>query len=422
MIVAIYRLKKRLNINKIFSFKLQKMRVLIADIFSTSHIENLESHSNFEIQYNDKLNGESLESSIRSFDPHVLVVRSTKVQNNHFKAGKSLEAVIRAGTGYENIDKVSATAKGVFVANCPGKNAIAVAELAFGLILAIDRRLVSNDMELKQKKWNKGEYTNCKGLKGRTLGIIGYGNIGNEMATRALAFEMNVMVFSRTKPTPSDNRVIVADSLDELLISSDIISLHLPPTNITKEMVNEAFLKKMKKNAVLINTSRGNLVVEKQLINHLNENPEFYCGLDVYMDEPADKKGVFNNELSQHARVIGTHHIGASTKQAEDAIGQEAYRMLLEYQRNGIMPNCVNMAKELKINVLSIKYQNTSEFLPELYAILGKFKIRVFESKIEVFEGGNTGLTKMKVEETELINKIDESLKVLKDLISFKWE
>jgi D-3-phosphoglycerate dehydrogenase len=397
------------------------MRVLIADLFSLSHIESLKAQG-FEILYNDKLNGESLQAALSNFDPHVLVVRSTKVQSNHFLVAKSLEAVIRAGSGYDTIDKSFANSRGVFVANCPGKNAVAVAELTFGLILAIDRRLISNDIDLKQKKWNKGEFSSCKGLKGRTLGIIGYGNIGHEMATRALAFDMNVLVFSRTKPNPQDSRVKVAESLDELLATSDIVTLHLPPTSATKEMVNVDFLKKMKKDAVLINTSRGSLVVEKHLINHLNENPEFYCGTDVFLNEPAEKKGGFTNELGLHPQVIGTHHIGASTKQAEDAIGQEAYRMLIEYQKTGVMPNCVNMGSGLKTNVLTMKYTNTTGFHDELNSLFLKLKIKSLESKTEVFEGGNTGLCVMKMEDTGLKKEVDDGLKAIKDLVNYKWD
>ncbi len=397
------------------------MRILIADLFSTSQIESLKSQG-FEIHYDDKLNGESLQSAISSFDPNVLVVRSTKVQAPHFQAGKSLEAVIRAGSGYDTIDKASANAKGVFVANCPGKNAVAVAELCFGLILAIDRRIVSNDQDLKQKKWNKGDYSNCKGLKGRTLGIIGYGSIGHEMTTRALAFDMNVIVFNRSKPNPKDSRVKVAENMDEVLAVSDIVSLHVPQTAATKEMVNSDFLKKMKKDAVFLNTSRGSLVVEKHLLAHLEENPGFFCGLDVYMDEPADKKGGFASELAQHPRVVGTHHIGASTKQAEDAIGEEAYRMLIEYKKSKIMPNCVNMASGLKACVLGVKYVNSPTFFEGLFSLISKLKLKVFECKSEVFEGGNTGLAKLKVEESFKGKDTEDALRGLKDIISFQFE
>ena len=397
------------------------MRLLIADLFSSSHIDSLKAQG-FEVLYNDKLNGESLQEALSTFDPHILVVRSTKVQANHFTAAKSLEAVIRAGSGYDTIDKSCANSRGVFVANCPGKNAVAVAELTLGLILSIDRKIPSNDLDLKQKKWNKGEYSNSRGIKGRTLGIIGYGNIGHEVATRALSFDMEVIVFSRTKPNPADPRIRVAASMDEILSVSDIVSIHLPQTSVTKELVNEGFLKRMKKDAVLINTSRGSLVVEKHLLAHLTENPGFFVGTDVFMDEPADKKGAFASELAMHPQVVGTHHIGASTKQAEDAIGQEAYRMIVEYQRTGVMPNCVNMGSGLKTGVITLKFNNKVGFQEELWAVLSKLKIRSLESKTEVFEGGNIGLCVMKVEENGARKEAEEGLKGIKDIVSFKWE
>ena len=160
------------------------MRILIADLFSLTHISNLKSLG-FEIHYDDKLNNEALQNALESFNPHILVVRSTKITSSHIESAKALEAIIRAGSGYDNIDKASANSNGIFVANCPGKNAVAVAELVFGLMLSIDRKIVNNDNDLKKKKWNKEEYSNAKGFKGRTLGIIGYGNVVCEMAVRA---------------------------------------------------------------------------------------------------------------------------------------------------------------------------------------------------------------------------------------------
>ena len=395
------------------------MRILIADLFSPIHLANLKSHG-FEIHYDDKLNGESLKTVLSSFDPHVLVVRSTKVETAHFSSAKSLEAVIRAGSGYDNIEKSAANKNGVFVANCPGKNAIAVTELTFGLILAIDRKLINNDRDLKDNKWNKELYSNGKGLKGRTLGIIGYGNIGYEIGVRALAFDMNVLVVSIPRPEPTDSRIKVLDNLDDLLAASDVVTIHVPALPSTKNMVNKEFLNKMKKDATLLNTSRGTIIVEKDLIKHMNENPEFSCGLDVFLDEPKDKYAVYSNELAKHPRVVGTHHIGASTKQAEDAIGQEAYRMILEYEKSGVMPNCVNMDLESKSVSLRVKFNNTPQFFEGLFQVLAKFNLQVFECKSEVFEGGATGLAKLKVTENARKKEIYDELKLLNGLIDAK--
>lgn len=397
------------------------MRVLIADIFSKPHAELLIS-SGFVVKHDTSLTNETLAAALVSFDPQILIVRGMRVQEAQFSAGKSLEAVVLAGSGHDRIDKVAASAKGVFVANCPGKNASATAELAFALILAIDRRVIANDRELKQGKWNKGEYTNCKGLKGRTLGIIGYGNIGKEVARRALGFEMNVLVVSRNKPEIEDMRVKTAENLEELLKKSDVVSLHLP--NMPQPVVNSEFLKKMKRDAALINTARGTLVDEKALLLHLEENPEFYCGLDGFADEPVNKNDVFSNELGKHPRVIATQHIGGSTKQAEYAIGQEVYQMLIEYKRSGIIPNCVNVGNKGKCDALSVKYENKPEFFAGLYAVLAKGKGRVMECKSEVFDGGNTGVLKVRLEECgeERKKEIEEGVKELREVISFKWD
>lgn len=273
--------------------------------------------------------------------------------------------------------------------------------MAWGLILSIDRRIPENDLLLKQKQWNKDEFSKARGLKGRTLGIIGYGNIGAEMAQRALGFDLNVIVKSNSRPNPKDSRVKVTESLDELLAVSDIISIHVPATASTKNLVNKEFLQKMKKDAVLINTSRGNLVNEKDLLAHLQENKEFWCGLDVYLDEPTEKKCAFDKELAQFPRVVGTHHIGASTKEAEDAIGQEAYRMILEYKKTGVMPNCVNMNNSNGLKSVFIKYGNNSKLLDEIFCVLAKQEVKVLEVKIDSFEGGLTSLGKIWVKDVK---------------------
>lgn len=397
------------------------MRILIADQFSSSHITNLISLG-FIVEYNCKLNGEALAIALSTFDPHILVVRSTKVDYTHFSAGKSLEAVIRAGSGVDTIDKTSANQNGVFVANCPGKNSIAVTELVFCLILGLDRKIVGNDNDLKQKKWNKEKYSQGKGLKGRTLGIIGFGNIGQEVAVRALAFEMNIVVCSVPEPKPSDSRIRVVTNLDPLLAESDIVTIHVPAIASTNGMVNKEFLNKMKKDATLINTSRGTVIDENDLLQHLSENPSFQCGLDVFCDEPKGKDTDFDNKLAKHPSILGTHHIGASTKQAEEAIGQEAYRMILEYKRTGIMPNCVNMDEGEKTMKLRVKYRNCPGFLESLFQTLTKFNLSVFECKSEVFEGGGTGLAQLKVGITGRQIEVETELRQLPSLLNCKWD
>src|SRR5258707_9604047 len=183
------------------------MKVLVADKFEQSGIDGLKA-AGCEVIYQPDLKDDSLIQALRDTRADVLVVRSTGVTAPMLETG-SLSLVVRAGAGYNTIDVATASKRGIYVSNCPGKNAIAVAELAFALLLALDRRVPDNVAELRAGRWNKKEYANARGVFGRTLGLLGYGNIGQEMARRAHAFGMPVIVWSRRF---ADAR---ADSADE---------------------------------------------------------------------------------------------------------------------------------------------------------------------------------------------------------------
>jgi len=254
--------------------------------------------------------------------------------------------VVRAGAGYDTIDVAHCASLGVYVTNCPGKNAHAVAELTLGLILAIDRRIADNVQFLREGKWNKGAYANCSGIKGKTIGVVGLGSIGLLVVERAKAFEMNVIGYSRN-PRPDLAKkygMEVTDNLSYLLQNSDIVSFHIPGGKATENIINSETLSLMKKDAVLLNTSRGSIVNEDQLFAHLEENKEFWFGTDVFKGEPAGKDGAFDHPIAKHPRVYGTHHIGASTKQSEQAIGEEAVRIIKKFATQGAVDNdnCVN--------------------------------------------------------------------------------
>src|SRR5690348_953248 len=171
------------------------MRVLIADKFEQSGRDGLQSLG-CEISYQPDLKDDALAAAIKHEAPDVLVVRGTKVTEPMLDAGQ-VKLVVRAGAGFNTIDVRAASRRGIYVSNCPGKNSIAVAELTFALILALDRRIAENVADLRAGRWNKKEYSRARGLFGRTLGILGYGNIGQEVARRALAFGMRVVVWSR---------------------------------------------------------------------------------------------------------------------------------------------------------------------------------------------------------------------------------
>ena len=205
---------------------------------------------------------------------------------------------MRAGAGFDTIDVPHASKQGILVANCPGKNSHAVAELAMGLIVPVDRRLADNVQLLREGKWRKGDFANCAGLKGRTLGVIGLGNIGRLLADRARAFEMKVVGFTR-----SGREVEGVNSLakvDEVLAASDFVAVCTSANADTKGMVNKDFLAKMKPDATLVNTARATVVDEEALLAHLEEHKDFFYATDVFQGEPAGKSADFEHKLACH--------------------------------------------------------------------------------------------------------------------------
>jgi len=233
------------------------------------------------------------------------------------------------------------------VCNGPGKNALAVAELAFGLLLAIDRNIADNVIELRQGRWNKKKYAQAQGIQGRRIGILGLGGIGLAVAERAHAFGMQVHVVHkphRDEATTARLRALEAvavDSQTELASRCDVLSFHLPATDETKNLIDDDFLAHCQDGAILINTARGEIVDEDALIRAM-DNKGIRAGLDVYKGEPASGQGELQSQLAQHPNVYGTHHIGASTEQAQNAIAAEVVRMLDEFERGNVL-HCVNL-------------------------------------------------------------------------------
>jgi len=319
------------------------MKILLADSFPGSHAQAL-SNAGHLITSDPALGEETLVEAISDHD--ILVVRSTKVSASTLDAATHLKLVIRAGAGTNTIDKTHAAGKGIRVCNVPGANAIAVAELVMGLIIAIDRHIADNAADLRRGVWNKKAYSKAGGLYGQKIGILGLGAIGLAVAERAHAFGMTV--FAVAKPGRSENAeekikaagIVQLESRKELLNTCDIISLHMPATDQTIRMVNPSFLSEMKDRAMLINSSRGELVDESALIDAMN-NKGIRAGLDVYDNEPGSGQGEFNSALARHPNVCGTHHIGASTEQAQTAVADGVIRVIKSYQ-DGHLIHCVN--------------------------------------------------------------------------------
>src|SRR6476659_1852591 len=233
------------------------MHVLIADKFEQSGQDGLKALG-FEITFEPDLKDDALVAAIEKHSPDVLVVRGTKVNEKMLAAGP-IKLVVRAGAGYNTIDVAAASRRGIYVSNCPGKNSAAVAELAFALILALDRRIADNVIALRSGEWNKKEFSKARGLFGRTLGLIGLGKIGMEMIPRARAFGMPVVAWSRSLTT--ERAALLGVELKEspkaVASASDVVSVHLALNPETKNLLSTEFFNAMQEGAYFINTARG---------------------------------------------------------------------------------------------------------------------------------------------------------------------
>jgi D-3-phosphoglycerate dehydrogenase len=377
------------------------MRVLIADQFEAAGIDAL-TRAGCEVLYQPDLKGDTLAGAIRETGAAVLVVRSTAVTGAMLEAG-SLSLVVRAGAGYNTIDVATASRRGIYVSNCPGKNSIAVAELAFGLMLALDRRIPDNVADLRRGVWNKQEYSTARGLFGRTLGLLGYGQIGQEMAGRAHAFGMPVVVWSRrftAGATTGGERVpvTIAASPQEVAARCDVLSVHLALTADTRGLVGAAVLDRLKPGSYLINTARAEIVDQPALERAIRER-HIRAAVDVFVAEPAASTGEFGDPIVQLPGVYGTHHIGASTEQAQDAIAAEAVRIVTTYKNTGKVPNVVNLAQKTPAtHMLVVRHRDQPGVLAHVFDRLRAGNINVQETENVIFEGAEAAVARINLD------------------------
>jgi D-3-phosphoglycerate dehydrogenase len=372
------------------------MKVLIADKFEKVGVDGLKELG-CTVQSRPDAKAEELPQLIREIDPHILIVRGTKVSADALKAGTALSLVIRAGAGIDTIDVDTASSQGVFVSNCPGKNSIAVAELVLGLLLACDRRVPDQVADLRQGRWNKGEYSRARGLHGRTLGIVGLGQIGREVARRAQAFGMRVVAWSRSLTTEEADRLGVAYAETPLEVArlADAVSINVAANAETKHLVNAEFLAAMRPGAYLINSSRGSVVDEAALREAVRVKG-IRVGLDVFQNEPAGNTGQFTNQIAQEPGVYGTHHVGASTEQAQVAIAHEVIRIVQTFQATGEVPNVVNrLARSSATHVLSIRHRNRPGVLAHVFGVLAGAAINVEEVENIIYHGAQATLARI---------------------------
>jgi D-3-phosphoglycerate dehydrogenase / 2-oxoglutarate reductase len=356
------------------------MRLLVADKFEKVGVDGLKDLG-CEVIEDPDVKAEALPDRVREVNPKILIVRSKKVSEAALAAGPALSLVIRAGAGIDNIDVAAASRLGIFVSNCPGKNSIAVAELILGLLLSMDRRIPDQVADLRQGEWHKGEYSKARGLHGRTLGLVGLGQIGREVARRAQAFGMNVVAWSRNLTDQEAERLNIGYCETPLEVArlSDAVSINVAGTAETRHLVNEEFLTALKPGAFLINTSRGTVVDEAALERAARERG-IRAGLDVYQNEPSGSTGQFQAALAAVPGIYGTHHVGASTAQAQIAIAHEVIRIVDAFMSTGRAPHCVNrLAKSRATHILSVRHRNRPGVLAHVFRLLYEGGINVEE-------------------------------------------
>ncbi|MBA3550175.1 MAG: hydroxyacid dehydrogenase [Nannocystis sp.] len=366
------------------------MLVLIADKFPAPGREILARSG--EVVYRPELGESDLPAAIAESGADILVVRSTVVNAAALKTSARLSLVIRAGAGVNTIDLKTASERGIFVANCPGKNAIAVAELTMGLLLALDRRIVDATQELRQGVWNKGKFGKARGIKGQTLGLIGFGDIAREVAIRARAFAMKVQCFSPRLSAEQCGQLGVtpADSLEALLRTSDVVSVHVPFSKTTKHLIGAEQLACMRPDSILLHTSRGGVVDDAALLAAVKAG-KLRAGLDVFEGEPAESKAEYRGLAAEHPDIYATPHIGASTEQAESAIADEVLRIIHDYVVQGVVHHSVNLADRSARFSLVVRHLDRVGVLAGVFAALREEQVNVQGMQNIIFAGGEAG-------------------------------
>lgn len=390
------------------------MKVLIADTFESSGRDGLAA-AGCEVVYDPDLKDGALAEAIRATGADVLVVRGTKVTAAMLDAGQ-LALVVRAGAGFNTIDVQAASARGIYVANCPGRNAIAVAELAFGLILAIDRRIPDNVADLRAGVWNKKEYSKSRGLYGLTLGLLGAGSIGREMIRRAAGFGMPVVLWSRrfageARPfSDEDARALgvegahrqipieIVPTAGDVAAAADVLSIHLALDDGTRHLVGADVLARLKPGSIVINTARGEIVDETALAAAVKDRG-IRAGLDVFEAEPPESAGRFDDPIASLPGVYGTHHIGASTAQAQEAIAAETVRIIRSYRETGRVPNVINLARRTPAtHMLVVRHRDRPGVLAHVFEHLRSAGLNVQETENIVFEGAEAAVARINLD------------------------
>jgi D-3-phosphoglycerate dehydrogenase / 2-oxoglutarate reductase len=362
------------------------MNVLIADKFPEKYVSDIKNLG-IDVIYKPKLGADDLITEAKRIS--ILVVRSTEVRAECINGSEDLSLIVRAGAGVNNIDIKAASASGIYVANCPGKNSVAVAELAMGLLLAIDRKIPENVIDFRNGMWNKGVYSKADGILGKKLGIIGVGKIGIEMIQRAKAFGMEIFAWSRSLTSEKAVKLGVGlcETVEEVVNSADVISVHLALKPETKGLISKSVIERMKPGTIFINTARAEVIDQTALAEAVTSG-RIRAGIDVFNEEPEQKEGAFSSPLQELKDLYVTHHIGASTEQAQNAVAEETVAIIREYLQRGKVKNWVNRCKVTEAEwQLVVRHYDKPGVLANVMSVLKKGNINAEELENVIFDG-----------------------------------
>lgn len=372
------------------------MRLLVADKMDLSALEELKVLG-IEIESRPELTRETLPAALDGVG--ILVVRSTEVTGEAIFAGKQLNLIVRAGAGVNTIDVAAASARGIYVANCPGKNAIAVAELTMGMILALDRRIADATADLRAGRWEKSRYAAARGIFGQRIGIAGLGSIGLEVLERARGFGLTPHAWSRSLTPGRAARMDVGycKTLEDLASRSDILTIHLPLKKETHGAVSRRVLEALPDGATVINAARAE-VLDYEALSDLITKKGLRVGLDVFAHEPSGGSAPFEAPILERGTVYGTPHIGASTEQAQRAIARETARIIRAFLTEETVPNVVNICATSPARfAIVVRMLDKVGVLANTLAVLKRHGINVEEVSNTVFEGALATCTKLRV-------------------------
>lgn len=395
------------------------MKILVADSFEEAGLTALRA-AGLEVEHQPGLAPDKLADAVKAIDPDVIVVRGKQVVAAVFTAGPRLKLVVRAGAGYDSIDVAAASAEGVYVSNCPGKNAIAVAELAWGLILACDRRIPDQSADLRAGRWNKKEYSKARGLHGATLGVLGQGAIAAAVIERARGFGMPVVAWSRRLDDAGAAALGVerAGSPLEVAARADVVSVHLAAKPETRRIIDAAFVGAMKPGAIFVNTSRGSLVDEEALRRGIDDKG-LRVGIDVFEGEPKSGTGEVESALARDPRVFGTHHVGASTDQAQLAIALEAVRIIEHFRATGAALHCVNrVVKSPATCLLTVRHRNRPGVLARVFGVLSDAGINVEEMENVIYDGAHAASARIQLDTPPSAEHLDRIRSSCEEILS----